>query len=286
MVSEETGTRPSPGGDVVASIQLPARPALLLAVQRELSKPAPHLDRVAELVHRDAAISGYLLQTANSAFFRTTQPVRGVREAVTLIGMEQCAAIIGGILARRALASGRGLMMARFWDVSEKRARGLAFLARAMRTVPPELAYSFGLFCDIGIPLLKQRFADYGDTLKLANQRAASAFLQTEEERHGVTHAKVGALLAERWGLSAHVTRAIATHHHPEVLYESSSPATVRALIATNLLVERAIQAHRGEEVSLEWDAGGPVAAEALGLSEWEVEDVTGQLRERFADGA
>lgn len=282
LEDKSDGIRHPAAADLVRSVSIPPRPALLMALQREMQKGMPHLKKVGELVSRDAALAGSLLESANSAFFRPGRRIKTVPDAVALIGMDQFAAIMTGLITRRVLSVG-GMMMARFWDVSEKRANGLSFVAKETQAAPAELAYSFGLFCDIGIPLMKVRFSTYLETLSVANLAAAERFLKVEDARHGVNHAHVGALLAEKWGIASEVTDAIRAHHTPDILYDASVPATVRGLIASNLLVEKAIQEYRGESESLEWLEGGGVAAEALGLSASDVEDFCDRLILRFS---
>lgn len=271
----------SPAADIVRSINLPPRPALLMALQHEMRKDGANLQKVAQLIGRDVAMAGTLLETANSAFFGLRRPVETVQDAVTLIGMDQSHAIITLLVTRKVLATG-GMMMARFWDVSEKRALGMSYVARETRAAAPELAYSFGLFCDIGIPLLKVRFPTYLETLSIANRTAAFRFLDVENARHGIDHTRVGALLAEKWAISPDVVQAIGKHHEREVLDDVSVPLTVRNLVALNFIVEKAIQEYRGESESLEWLDGGAAAIETLELSPSYVDEMCEALKDRF----
>jgi hypothetical protein len=66
------------------------------------------------------------------------------------------------------------------------------------------------------------------------------------------------------------------------VLYDEAIPITARALVASNFVVEKAIQEHRGKAESEEWVEGGSAAAEALGLSSLDVREMCGQLKSRF----
>ncbi len=268
--------------DIARTVSIPPRPALLVAVQREMSRDIPHLNKVVELINRDSAMAGNLLATANSAFYSPGRRINAIPEAIALLGTSQCAAIMTGLITRRVLGTG-GMMMARFWDVSEKRAKGLAFLAREIHAPPADLAYNFGLFCDIGIPLLKARFGTYLATLTVANQESSDHFLQVENTRHGVNHAQLGALLAEKWGLAPEVIQAIRAHHSPAILQEKTVPATVRTLIACNYLVEKALEEYRGKPEALEWRDGGALAMESLGLSPGDVENISEGLKLRFA---
>jgi len=263
------------------NVTIPPRPALFMALQREMRKDEPDIQRIAELINRDVGMASKLLETTNSAFFNLRRQVTTVQEAIHLIGTDHCTAVMSGLITKKALGMG-AMMMARFWDVSEKRAKGMGFLTKELRVGRPELAYSFGLFCDIGIPLMKAAFPTYLETLALANQSGAKAFLEVESGRHGIDHASIGGILAERWAIDDQVVAAIGMHHDYEKLYDESIPATTRLLVALNDVVEKAIQEFRGEAESLEWMEAGVVASEALGLSLEDVEELCEGLKARF----
>lgn len=196
--------------------------------------------------------------------------------------MNQCGAIMTELITRTLLNGGR-TMMARFWDVSEKRARGMSYVAMQTRAALPELAHSFGLFCDIGIPLLKTHCPTYLQTLSIANETAGRRFIEIEDARHGLNHALVGALMAQNWTIAPDVVLAIRLHHAHEVLSDKYLPVTVRGLIASNFVVEKAIQEFRGKAESLEWIHSGIAAAETLGLSPDEVRNMCEELKIRFS---
>jgi HD-like signal output (HDOD) protein len=271
----------SQAADIIAAVEIPPRPALLMALQREIRHDDPQLKRIAQLIGRDVAMAGKLLQAANSAFFSLPRRVATVEDALSMIGMNQCGAMMTSLITRTLMAQGR-TMMARFWDVSEKRAKGMSFVAAECRAGSPDLAHTFGLFCDIGIPLMKAHFPTYLETLALANRLSGNGFTDIERSRHGIDHAVVGAVLADRWGMDDDIVNGIRLHHDYDALYQESVPATVRALLAMNLVVERAIQEFRGDAVSLEWVAGGAAATDALDLDADDVNRICQELRRRF----
>lgn len=259
---------------------IPPRPALLLALQHEIRKENPDTKHFAELIRRDVAMTGTLLQIANSAYFNAGRRISTIEDAIVLLGLNQCNAIMSGLILRKSLNFGNQ-MMARFWDGSEKRAIGVGMLAKRTH-IPPDIAYSFGLFCDTGIPLLKNAFPTYLETLTKANLTAASDFLQVENDSHGINHAVVGALLAEHWSLEPEVVSAIRVHHSYQALFDKTYTPVVRTLIALNCVVEKAIQEYRGQTGSLEWVAAGLHASKALHISPSEVDNLCDSLITRF----
>jgi HD-like signal output (HDOD) protein len=278
----------------LGGINIPPRPALLMALQREMRKEDPDFGKIGHLLRRDAGMAGSLLKTANSAFYSTRRHVETIEDAIVLVGMNQFSALMTGLITRRVLASG-AMMMARFWDVSEKRSAGMGYVAKHIKGVSPELAYSFGLFCDIGIPLLKAHFPTYLQTLQVANH-GSELFTRVEDEYHGINHTQAGALLAETWGIADEVVEAIRLHHSIDALHNSNVPIAVRRLIAANLLVDRAIQEFRGEHGFNsgadgqgdynEWAVACAPAIVTLGITPADAETLCHALKARFSDHA
>jgi HD-like signal output (HDOD) protein len=256
-----------------------------MALQREMRKDEPDFSKIGSLLRRDAGMAGSLLKSANSAYYGGRN-VETVESAIMLVGLNQFSTLMTGLITRRILANG-AMMMARFWDVSEKRSAGMGYVARQTRLLSPEMAYSFGLFCDIGIPLLKAHFPTYLETLQIANHGTES-FTQVEDERHGINHTTAGAMLAETWGIADEVVQAIRVHHNLEVLRNGNVPLAVRQLVAINLLVDRAIQEFRGEagygegDYS-EWAVACAPAIVTMGITPQDAERLCSEIKEHFA---
>lgn len=267
--------------DLVKSIGIPPRPSLLTDVQLEMMKDDPDPRKIAKLVSQDVAMSAALLKSANSVFFGLKRKAETVEQAASFLGLTQTTSILLGLISRKALNS-EGQMLTRFWDVSTKRSLAMARLAKEMRLCAPDVAHTFGLFCDIGIPLLMKRFPDYTETLALANSDDEQSFTQIEDMRHGIHHATIGAIMSRSWGLPANLTQAIRIHHDYEVMVERTTPTEVSSLIAMCLLSERAIQTYQNLNHQTEWDKGGMLAREVLSISEDEVIDYCEDLHSIF----
>lgn len=266
---------------LVKTIRIPPRPSLLADVQAELAQDEPDPKRLAAIIANDVALSASLLKLANSSFFGLRLKAKSVEHAVNLLGLGQCGLLLTGIIARQAIQVEK-VSLLKFWDFSSKRAQAMLQMARQMRVCPPDLAHTFGLFCDIGVPLLLDRFPDYAQTLELAHQSVSDSFTVVEELQHATSHAAIGSLMARTWGLPEDVTLAILLHHDYPVLQDRSTDERVRSLIALALLAEHGIQKYQGEEVSCEWVRGGQLACDFLGLSQDEMEDRLEELHDLF----
>ncbi len=211
---------------LVESIGIPPRPAVVLAVMDEKSRDEPDLALIGEIISRDVGVSAALLKAVNSPLFGLPRKVHSVAQAVNLLGLSRVATLVNSLALRTSL-NAQGIE--RFWDQSARTAMISAWLAGKLGH-DRDGALLFGLFRDAGIPLLMKRFKDYKDTLRLANQDPRG-FTVVEDERHGMNHAIVGAILARNWLLADAVRDAIRHHHEPEV-FQSTPDSAVKNLIA------------------------------------------------------
>jgi HD-like signal output (HDOD) protein len=279
--------RPSAAEDPVdalmKSIRIPPRPSLLADLQRELSSPDPSPETIGRIVASDVGMSGALLKLANSAVYGGRRKAKSIEQAILFLGINQVASLMTGLLARQAIPA-NSAALASFWDISTRRAQAMVFLSRRMRIGEADVAHTFGLFCDTGVPLLMDRFTDYAATYAAASLEAERPFTALEDERHATSHAAIGCLLARNWGLSDHVAWAILHHHDFAVLDDANTAGAVRSLVALSLLAESAICKYQGHAESLEWNKGGARACAWLGLSEEETAELLDELHEAFHD--
>ena len=268
---------------LIKSIRIPPRPSLLADLQRELASPDPSPETIGRIVASDVGMSGALLKLANSAIYGGRRKAKSIEQAILFLGINQVAALMTGLLARQAIPA-NSAALASFWDVSTRRAQAMVFLSRRLRIGEPDVAHTFGLFCDTGLPLLMDRFADYSATYAAASLEAERPFTALEEERHATSHAAIGCLLARNWGLSDHVGWAILHHHDYAVLEDEHTDDVVRSLVALSLLAERAIRRYQGHAGSPEWDKGGERACAYLSLDEDETAELLDELEEALHD--
>ena len=260
----------------------PPCPAVLTELQKEIARDEPDLRRVSQLVQADVALSAGVLLNANSAAWGLSRKICSIEQALAVLGLKQITLLVTGTLLRQ-IDRFKGMNLARFWDVSTKRSVGLRHLARGLKLVDPDMAQAFGLFCDVGIPLLMQRFPGYMDTLKLANSSESESFTEIESRHHHADHAQIGSIMARTWGLPKELAQVIRQHHDYAMLERSETPCLVADLIAMNLVTELAIQRFNGMNAHQEWHKGGALATKVLMLSDDQVRDWIAQLCDGFA---
>ncbi len=269
---------------LVKDIGIPPRPSTLVDLQDEMAKEDPDFGRIGRLVSTDVAMTVALLKVVNSPLYGLSRRCETVDQAIAMLGLKQVASVVTGLVLRKVLPV-NGPQLLRFWDVSSKRSHAMTRLARSLGGVNVDVAQSFGLFCDVGIPLLMGRFPTYGQTLKECNEEVTRSFTEVEHAHHQTDHALVGGMMARGWGLAPTLCKAIRLHHDYEVFSDRHVAPEITRLIAMGLVAEVAIQRFAGLNSSTEWNKGGDLAAGALVMSDLDVEEAIERLLEDFSVG-
>lgn len=235
----------------VTGLHIPPRPSIIADLEEEARKPAPNLDKLAELISRDVSLAALTLRTVNSPAYGLPSKVTSIKQAIVILGISQITRLVTEAALRLSLGGGAH-SMERFWDSAAEIANISRRLAKELGGTSPEEAYSVGLFLDCGIPLLMQKFQDYKDTLRLANQNATGLFVQPEEERYNTNHAVVGYFVCKSWHMPDTLCDVIRHHHDPALLVERSPlPESTTRLIAITKLAEHISHTYRSSKSQL-----------------------------------
>ena len=271
-------------GGLIKDIPIPPRPIVVQQMQEEMAKPDPDMRRITQIIAQDVGLTVAVLKTVNSPLYGLSRRAESVDQAVGLIGLKQLGILVAA-LALRSLLKGDSNELGRFYDTSTRRALAMTRIAKFTGVVDVGLAQTFGLFCDVGIPLLMHRFPTYIQTLKVANEDRERSFTAIEQDAHHTDHALIGAMMARTWCLPTSVALAIRLHHDYEVFLDPKVPREVARMISMNILAEEAIQRYAQIHSNAEWSKGGDYVASTLAMDQAEVEEWIIQLVEAFDSG-
>ena len=252
----------------LAGIVIPSRPQILLKLGNELAKEDPDPQAIVRLISVDVALSGAVLMTVNSPFFGLSSKTSSIANAVALLGMRSASQIVTSLVLRTSLI-GDVQSLEHFWQTSEKLATISAYIATTMRRGPRDDAYSFGLFHDIGIPILSHKIPWYKETLALVANSLSRSLTSLEDEHHATNHATLGYLIAREWCLSQALCEAI-LYHHDDSIFEDQDAVSPQALtlVAIARLADHLIDANASPHSQHEWARVGDQVLEHLDLSE------------------
>ena len=265
-------------------IVIPPCPELLQQLRTALDGAEPDLPAVSRIAGKDVAMAATLVRNANSARYAAGQPVASLGQAMNRLGLETTAALMTGFLARHALPV-RHPALQGFWERATLRSTAMALAARRLPGLSADLAYSFGLFCDVGMPVLAQCLRGYGGTLIEANARIDRSLVATENANHRTDHCVVGAMVARAWGFAPQVVCAIRLHHDFAGLGASDIEPEVHTLGAAGLVAEHLMRQHVGLPPEADWKAHGATCLEWLHLHDEDLEDLHNELAAEAAAG-
>jgi HD-like signal output (HDOD) protein len=255
--------------EILRGVLIPPRPALLVEILEEQNRPEPNLDRIAHLVSEDVALAASTLKLVNSPLFGLSRPVMDIGHAVRMLGLRNIVNLVTALLLHQAFRGTKGALMERFWRQAEWMAHAATLVARKSRVLPQEEAYTLGLFCDCGIPLLLRRFPEYAGVFEAAEREAQMRpSIEVEHERLRTDHAAAGFLLARAWKLPSEFCQAILRHHDPIDYYQAEKPESVVTYLAVLMVAQHLVRQLLQRPPSAEWQAVGASVQRFLGLSD------------------
>lgn len=261
---------------LIEGLSLPSRPNLLMRAVNTQNAFAPDLTAVAQVVREDAALASQVLAEANSALPGHERQVASIHRAVMLLGLERIREIVTEAFLSSALISKDGRLQelrhrsiqaaqAAAWVAQEIGGRASAFQSGYLPPVDPEAAFILGLFHDVGLTIMMQKFPDYQSFYDHHRTTPQGALVEAENMRYQTNHCIVGYLMAEQWHLPEYLCAVIRTHHdlegfnHPgEHTRERLSPACHAVLSLAEFIT--------GEVMSNEWPATEQVLCRFIGL--------------------
>lgn len=251
---------------VMKDLAIPPRPAVVLMLQQELAREEPDLAKIKRTIGGDVGLAASILKAVNSAAFGLPRKIGSVPQAIDIIGLRNVSNIAVAMALRQQMAKG-GASLERFWDTSEKVAQLCACLAKQLRGIGPDEAYTYGLFHNCGIAVLMHRFPNYREALIEANHTGDQRFTSIEERVVGTNHAVVGYFLARSWSLSPDLCRAILLHHELDVFTgEAKDDAACLSFVGIGHLGEHIHHRMTRTSEDLEWAKFSPAVHAHFGL--------------------
>ena len=231
---------------------LPAFPLVVLQILQTLDDPEASLNLLSRQVETDAVIAARVLSLCNRAGnAQGRAPVSDVFTALSLVGM---ARVREAALTIRIASFMQGITPAAaqeyYWSHSLACAVcGVEVAHYTHADVSVDASLIACLLHDVG-QLWLQRFEPAG--LKAALLAAEERDVEidvTEREIFGVDHAAIGSWLAQAWGLSPAICKAIACHHAPD----TGLPEPLVAVVHVSEVLNHALNLSHARSSHVRW---------------------------------
>ncbi|PJZ68467.1 HD family phosphohydrolase [Leptospira perolatii] len=197
--------------------QLPTFPKAIQDIQTMIDKPNSSINQIAEMIKRDVSLSANILKLANSAAFRRGGKVESLDRAVQLIGLKELQGLLYSLGTKEILEK-RYPAFLMIWEKSNQCAYYSKLIAQRIglnKDVTSNLV-SAALLHDIGEIILLSLEPECMEKIHTysASKEIASA-ISMEEASLGITHTKLGALIAEKWHFPQLYSDVMEYHHRP-----------------------------------------------------------------------
>ena len=203
--------------DVLSSTKLPTPPAIAMRVIELTNDPNVTPKDLTSLVQADSGLSSKILRTVNSAFYGLSAPVASIERAQILLGISAIKTLALGFTLVETIdgAAGESFDYVRFWKRSLHAAACAKAIASRTKCMEPEEALLGGLLQDVGMVVLSRVLgARYHQVLIDAGDRHTE-LSRLELVELDMTHAVIGASLAERWRFPASLIAPVRYHEQP-----------------------------------------------------------------------
>ena len=212
------------------SPQLPSLPTIALQIIALVQEDEVDIDKIAQTISLDPALSTKMLKTVNSSFYGMSKTIGSVHQAVVVLGLNSVKTLALGfsLVSNLTEAGGDYFDHMGFWRRSLYSATAAKQLCELLNIVQAEEVFMASLLQDVGVLALAQVLGrEYAPMVRQAaddHRRLAPM----ERERLGSDHIEVGAKLAQSWGLPPLLVESIRLHETPD-----DAPENLRPLIQT-----------------------------------------------------
>lgn len=256
--------------EIINDIGIPPCPAILTTLMREMREDEPDFVKLGKLIGSDVSLAAAMLKTVNSPFYGLRTKATSVQQAITLLGLRNVAQIVTSLLLRQAFPGGATEVLEEFWEVSSAIAGLSALLARKLKGMGRDEAYTFALFRDCGMLAMLGNFEGYKPKLPGAKADADTSITDAEDAQFGMNHARLGCRLAKTWLLPEDTCNAILWHHDYAALADGRAGLSPTALgnIAVTLAAQQVYCRNKMGLADAEWRRGGEFALAHLGIGQ------------------
>jgi HD-like signal output (HDOD) protein len=186
---------------------LPALSPVATALIEMASDETTSAKDLVSLIEKDPALTVRLIRLGNSAFFQASVPVTTLQQAVVRVGFDRLRIMALSISLRDTFPMGKmgAIDFQKFWKISLYRAMVAKAVARRLKGINPEEAFTAALILEVGFLLFYSLFLKKNPSALSIELEPLEDLLAWERGRHGVDHRQVGEAALTHWRFPAHI---------------------------------------------------------------------------------
>lgn len=282
-MSSSTNTEEPDFASLIRSYKIPPQPYILTEIQNA----GDDINKIANLVSHDVALSSGLLQTINSPYYGLANTISSIQQAAMLLGVNAVKNIVNCQLLQAESGDYINKDLTDFWQSAIDVANTAATLVKILGFGSTDEAYTLGLFHNCGIPILMEKHEDYTATMHEAYTSSNVRITEVENEHYSTNHAVLGFMVSRSWKLPEHLRIAIRDHHNFERLSfkESDYDTEADTILAILKMAEHIAHVHSvlGKDViDNEWNTIKSDLLDFMGISELDFVNISDSVIEKL----
>ncbi|MEM7229429.1 MAG: GGDEF domain-containing protein [Planctomycetota bacterium] len=203
---------------VLRNPRLPSLPSVALQILELTRDETVEMKAVADVVRYDQGLSAKVLRTVNSSFYGLSKPCATIQQALVYLGLNTVKSVVLGFSLVESMDGGDETTIdfdyITYWRRSIYAAVAARELAQYVPDVDADEAFLAALMQDVGMIVLFRVFDDeYLQCLDINTSDGHRELLVKEQQYFEMTHAEVGAAMAQKWNLPESLQSAICHHH-------------------------------------------------------------------------
>ena len=205
-------------------------PAVINQILEIVDQPDSSIAQIANIIQYDPAVTASVLRTCNSAFFGLKAPAESIKDAVSLLGIDQILEIVLMKSGARVLSGkqeGYGLHEGAMWKYSVSSALVAKQIAQKLSLKNKNMIFTAALLKDIGKTVLDRFVMNSFEKISALVVNENLSFREAEKQIIGVDHTELGGMIAKMWKFSPKVVKIIRHHHLTDVSMVKDKEITV-----------------------------------------------------------
>ncbi|MCP4114498.1 MAG: HDOD domain-containing protein [Desulfobacteraceae bacterium] len=196
--------------------QLTPMSSVVNQIMEAVDEPGCSMEDIANIVQYDPAMTANILRTCNSAYFGLPTPIESIRDAVSILGLDQILELVMLKAGSQAFAKpqkGYEQKQGMIWKSSVSSALIAKELAKKLCPDHRNTIFTAALLKDIGKTVLDRFIASSREKITALVRDEGYSFREAEKKVIGIDHAELGAMIMKMWKFSPRMVKIIRHHH-------------------------------------------------------------------------
>ncbi len=207
---------------IAEEITLPSPPAIAVQILNTVQKEDAALGELAKIISADPALTGKMLQLANSGFYAVKNEVTSIDRALSVLGTNVIKNIALSFVIVTDLREEKqtGFDFDDYWRRSVTSAVAADLLTQQLGQKDADI-FVTALLHNIGmLVIFMHKRGEYSELLH-ESCMSDQSLITLEQSKYNFDHQQVGTALIHKWGLPKSISDPIGYHHNPESASEN-----------------------------------------------------------------